>query len=104
MLRILSVISLTCLLLAPRSLVAVQEVLPRVSPAAVGLSPEGPSEVTDLLTRFVEERQISGAVAGVARHGQLALVEADRIPGPGDSAPHFGAESSNVGAISRGPG
>ena len=76
MLRILSVISLTCLLLVPMSLVAVQDVLPRVSPTALGLSPEGLSEVTDLLTRFVQERKISGAVAGVARRGQLAFVEA----------------------------
>ncbi len=76
MLRIFSVVSLTCLLLVPRGLVGVQEVLPRVSPTAVGLSPQGLSEVTDLLTHFVQEQQISGAVAGVARHGQLAFVEA----------------------------
>ncbi len=76
MLRIPSVVSLTCLLLAPASAAAAQGVLSRVSPATVGLSAERLSEVTDLLTRSVEEQQIPGAVVAVARHGQLAFLEA----------------------------
>ena len=73
--RTLNVVSLVGLLLAPNSPVFSQEVLPRTEPGEVGLSAEGLGRVTDLLNLFVEEGKIAGAVAGVARRGQLAYLE-----------------------------
>jgi CubicO group peptidase (beta-lactamase class C family) len=52
------------------------EPMPRAAPESVGLAPVRLREATDLLTRFVEERKIAGAVAGVARKGKLAYLEA----------------------------
>jgi CubicO group peptidase (beta-lactamase class C family) len=49
---------------------------PRLIPEAAGLAPAPLREATALLTRYVEERKIAGAVAGVARHGKLAYFEA----------------------------
>ena len=73
--RVLSVVSLVCVLLAPNGPVSAQEALPRTEPGEVGLSAEGLEHVTDLLNRFIEEGRIAGAVAGVARRGQLAYLE-----------------------------
>ena len=47
-----------------------------VAPDGVGLSPAKLSEATELLKRFVVEKKIAGAVAGVARKGKLAYLEA----------------------------
>jgi CubicO group peptidase (beta-lactamase class C family) len=52
------------------------ESLPRSAPEAVGLSAAKLAEATDLLKRFVAEQKIAGAVAGVARKGKLAYLEA----------------------------
>jgi len=49
---------------------------PRVSPEAVGLSAEGLREATGLLNRYVAEQRIAGAVAAVARRGQIGYFEA----------------------------
>lgn len=49
--------------------------LPRAAPSTVGLSPARLAEATALLSRYVTERKISGAVAAVARHGKLAYLE-----------------------------
>ena len=50
--------------------------LPRTPAAAVGLDEARLKEATALLTQFVSERKIAGAVAAVARHGKLAYFEA----------------------------
>jgi CubicO group peptidase (beta-lactamase class C family) len=55
---------------------AAREQLPRASAADVGLDPAGLAEATALLSRYVEERRIAGAVAAVARKGRLAYLEA----------------------------
>ncbi len=75
MLRTHAAISLICLLLMPGIAVLAQEPVSRVAPAEVGLSQEGLTRVTHLLNRFVDEGKIAGAVAGVARRGQLAYLE-----------------------------
>ena len=64
------------LLFAMAIAVAGLESLPRSTPDAVGLSSAKLSEATDLLKRFVAEQKIAGAVAGVARKGKLAYLEA----------------------------
>src|SRR4051812_836004 len=50
--------------------------LPRSNADAVGLSSAKLSEATGLLKEFVAEQKIAGAVAGVARKGKLAYLEA----------------------------
>ena len=49
---------------------------PRASPQAAGLSPVRLREATDLLNRYVAEQRIAGAVAAVARRGQIGYLEA----------------------------
>jgi CubicO group peptidase (beta-lactamase class C family) len=49
--------------------------LPRVAPAAVGLDEAKLREATQLITQFVTEQKIAGAVAAVARRGRLAYFE-----------------------------
>ena len=53
-----------------------QERTLRAAPEAVGLAPARLQEATDLLERYVDERKIAGAVAGVARKGKVAYLEA----------------------------
>src|SRR5438270_627954 len=50
--------------------------LPRAKPETVGLSQDRLEEATALLSRFVAEHKIAGAVAAVARKGRLAYLEA----------------------------
>ncbi len=52
------------------------DALPRATPESVGLSSSRLREATDLLGQFVAERKIAGAVAAVARNGQLAYLDA----------------------------
>jgi CubicO group peptidase (beta-lactamase class C family) len=52
------------------------DALPRATPESVGLSSPRLREATDLLRQFVAERKIAGAVAAVARNGQLAYLDA----------------------------
>jgi CubicO group peptidase (beta-lactamase class C family) len=54
---------------------AAAPVLPRTSPSSVGLDERRLREATDLLKQFVAEQKIAGAVAAVARRGQLAYFE-----------------------------
>ena len=49
---------------------------PRAEPARVGLSGARLSEATALLNRYVSEQRIAGAVAAVARRGQIGYLEA----------------------------
>ena len=48
----------------------------RVSPDAAGLSSGRLREATELLNRYVAEQRIAGAVAAVARRGQIGYLEA----------------------------
>jgi CubicO group peptidase (beta-lactamase class C family) len=57
-------------------LAAQQPAVPRVNPESVGLSSARLNEATDLLNRYVTEQRIAGAVAGVARHGRVAYLQA----------------------------
>ena len=50
--------------------------LPRVAPASVGLDEQKLREATQLLTQFVADRKVAGAVAAIARGGKLAYFEA----------------------------
>ena len=50
--------------------------LPRAAPESVGLSAPRLRQATDLLSQFVADRKIAGAVAAVARRGKLAYLEA----------------------------
>jgi len=63
-------------LLTSTPVVAAQSPLARAAPETVGLAPEGLHEATALLTRYVAEQKIAGAVAAVARKGRLAYLEA----------------------------
>ncbi len=49
--------------------------LPAVTPAVVGLDPDGLAQATRLLDEFVRDRKIAGAVAAVARDGKLAYLQ-----------------------------
>ena len=53
-----------------------QQVLPRVAPATIGLAPEALHDATALLEQFVAQGQVAGAVAAVARHGQVGYLQA----------------------------
>ena len=55
---------------------AARQQIPRVSPQAAGLSSERLREATELLNRYVAEQRIAGAVAAVARRGQIGYLEA----------------------------
>jgi CubicO group peptidase (beta-lactamase class C family) len=50
--------------------------LMRVTPDAVGMNAATLKQATDLLNQYVAGRKIAGAVAGVARKGKLAYLEA----------------------------
>ena len=71
-----SILIVTALFVATAGAVAGVDSLPRSTPDGVGISAAKLSEATDLLKRFVVEKKIAGAVAGVARKGKLAYLEA----------------------------
>jgi len=50
--------------------------MPRVEPAAVGLSPQLAEKVSEALQRLVDDRKIPGAVVAVARRGRVAVLTA----------------------------
>lgn len=50
--------------------------LPRAAPESVGLAPDRLRAASALLNEFVTQRKIAGAVASVARKGQVAYLEA----------------------------
>jgi CubicO group peptidase (beta-lactamase class C family) len=50
--------------------------LPRATARDLGLSQAKLDEATALLGRYVKDQKIAGAVAGVARHGKLAYLQA----------------------------
>ncbi len=72
----LRILAGACLLLTSAPTLSAQEALPRAEPGEVGFRSDGLAEATELLDAFVREGKIAGAVAGVARHGRLAYLEA----------------------------
>jgi CubicO group peptidase (beta-lactamase class C family) len=58
------------------SLTAQSAPMPGATPSAVGLSEERLQQATALLRQMVMDRRIAGAVAGVARRGKIAYLEA----------------------------
>lgn len=67
--------STTAVLVALSVVTAGQPVLPRVAPAAAGLTPVVLDEATALLTQLVADHAIAGAVAAVARRGQVGYLQ-----------------------------
>jgi CubicO group peptidase (beta-lactamase class C family) len=63
-------------LLSGFSVLAQGPTLARVAPSSVGLDADRLRQATALLTQFVTEKKIAGAVAAVAREGRLAYLEA----------------------------
>jgi CubicO group peptidase (beta-lactamase class C family) len=55
---------------------AARQQTPRGTPESAGLSPTRLREATDLLNRYVSEQRLAGAVAGIARRGRVAYLEA----------------------------
>lgn len=53
-----------------------QEVVPRVGPESVGLAAQPLAAITETLNQVVADARLAGAVVGVARHGQVAYLEA----------------------------
>ena len=74
--RVTRVLAGASIILVLTMVAAAQTPLPRATPESVGLAPARLREATSLLSRFVEEGKIAGAVAAVARHGKLAYLEA----------------------------
>ena len=50
-----------------------------VQPESVGLSSERLERINDLVEQFIDSGQITGAVTLVARHGQIAHLEAQGV-------------------------
>ncbi|MGE0812963.1 MAG: serine hydrolase domain-containing protein [Vicinamibacterales bacterium] len=63
-------------LTAAASAAAGRQATPVVAPATIGLDPAALAEATALLERLVAEGHIAGAVAAVARHGQVGYLQA----------------------------
>ena len=49
--------------------------LPMADPQSIGIDPGRLGQITELLQRHVDDGLIAGAVAGVARHGEVAYLE-----------------------------
>jgi len=71
-----ALVALVCLAAAGHAQAPASAALLRATPESVGLAPARLQEATDMLTRFVAEGKIAGAVAAVARKGKLAYLEA----------------------------
>src|SRR5262245_30150578 len=76
LMRSMSVAAIGIILFVMTIALAGVESLPRSTPEAVGLSAAKLAEATNLLKQYVADHKIAGAVAGVARKGKLAYVEA----------------------------
>jgi CubicO group peptidase (beta-lactamase class C family) len=61
--------------------------LPHAQPADVGLCPERTQRLMDVLRREVDSGKLPGAVAMIARRGQIALFEAVGQQDPGTGTP-----------------
>ena len=68
--------SIALLAVCMAAMAAAWQQTPRANPTAAGLSSERLREATTLLNRYVAEQRIAGAVAAVARRGQVGYLEA----------------------------
>ena len=84
MLRIASVAALGLALCAAGE---AQQTLPRAAPDSIGLAPAVLDEATVLLSQFVAERKIAGAVAAVARRGRVGYLQAVGVQDLASGAP-----------------
>lgn len=80
-------IAVTCCLVALALAVPAAQTLPIVAPAEARLQPAALDEATALLERFVAERKIAGAVAGVARGGKIGFLKAVGVQDLGTRTP-----------------
>ncbi len=64
------------LLIASLSLPLAAQTLPKTKPEEVGLSTERLQRITEVIQRYIDSKQISGAVTLVARKGRIAHYEA----------------------------
>jgi len=69
------------------SALSAQDVMPRVAPEAAGLAVGPLTEVTRIVEQAVADREISGAVVGVARDGRIAYLEAIGMQDVSSGAP-----------------
>lgn len=67
--------------------VTAQTVLPRVAPERAGLDPAGTEAITSMLEDYVARRQIPGAVAAIARNGQIGYLATVGVQDLGTRAP-----------------
>lgn len=81
--RIAVLLGVLGLVVAPSA----RHAMPVVPPASAGLQPAALAHATTLLERFVAERKIAGAVAGVARNGKLGYLKAVGVQDVGTGAP-----------------
>ncbi len=64
-----------------------QQPLRPAPPASIGLAPEALDDATALLDRFVTEGKIAGAVAAIARRGQIGYLKAVGVQDLASKAP-----------------
>jgi CubicO group peptidase (beta-lactamase class C family) len=75
--------------------------LPRTTPESVGLSAAELRKATDLLSQFVAEQKVAGAVAAVARKGQLAYFETVGVQDLASRAPMTGRSVFRIYSMTR---
>lgn len=81
--RFIPVVVLSALIASPR-VGAAQDVVP---PASVGLSSQRLERIRELVQEYIDAGQITGAVTLVARHGQVAYLEAQGVADKDTGAP-----------------
>jgi CubicO group peptidase (beta-lactamase class C family) len=73
--------------MSPTQLTSTHQPLPHAQPADVGLCPERTQRLMDVLRREVASGRLPGAVAMIARRGQIGLFEAVGQQDPGTGTP-----------------
>src|SRR5262245_41863046 len=71
------VLLVSCFLLCPGALAAGE--MPTAKPEEVGLSAAGLEKARAAVSQLVKKGKIAGAVVLVARHGKIALFEAEGV-------------------------
>ncbi len=67
--------------------VGIAQPLPKATPAEVGMSAEKLDKITALLKEDIAKKMIPGAVVLVARHGKVAMFDAEGLLDPGKTTP-----------------
>ena len=73
--------------------------LPEGDPQELGFSPARLERVDELITSAIEDEVIAGAVALIARHGQVALLESYGMADADDAEPAPGHVGSPARAL-----